>query len=72
MVTISTSAADNSGATGITQLLYVDGTLVANGNGAGMSYKWNTRKAKVGLHTISAKARDAAGNTASTQVQVTK
>jgi len=72
MVTVSTSASDNSGATGITQLLYVDGTLVASGNGSSMNYKWNTRKAKAGPHTISATARDAAGNTASTQQQVTK
>jgi subtilisin family serine protease len=72
LVTISTSAADNSGATGITQLLYVDGALVASGNGSSMSYKWNTRKAKAGPHTISATARDAAGNSASAQEQVTK
>jgi len=72
VVAISTSAADNSGATGITQLLYVDGKLVASGNGSSMSYKWNTRKAKAGPHTISATARDAAGNAASAQEQVTK
>ena len=72
VVAISTSAADNTGATGITQLLYVDGKLVASGNGNSMNYKWNTRKAKAGPHTISATARDAAGNAASAQEQVTK
>jgi len=72
MVTVSTSATDNSGAAGITQSLYIDGKLVATGNGATVSYKWNTNKAAKGSHTLSVNARDAAGNFSTSQRQVTK
>ena len=36
------------------------------------SYNWNTRKAASGTHTIKATAWDAAGNSASTSISVTK
>ena len=71
-VTVSTSASDNAGASGIRQTLYIDGQQVASGSGANLSYSWNVKKASSGAHTIQAVARDAAGNTTTTTSQVTK
>jgi len=68
--TISTSASDDNGAAGITQTLYIDGVQVATATGAKLSHKWNTRSTIRGAHTIRVTARDRAGNTASTQMQV--
>ncbi len=70
-VAVSTSATDNKGAAGITQTLRIDNVIVASGSGGSLAYSWNTRKAALGLHTISVTARDAAGNTSSQSVQVT-
>ncbi|MFO1413078.1 MAG: S8 family serine peptidase [Burkholderiales bacterium] len=72
VVTVTTAASDNSGASGITQTLYIDGALVATGNGGTLTYKWNTNKAAKGTHTIAVNARDAAGNFSTAQRQVTK
>ncbi|WP_431101112.1 S8 family serine peptidase [Roseateles noduli] len=71
-VTISTSAADNGGAAGIRQTIYIDGELVASGTGASLSYTWNVKKASTGAHTIQAVARDAAGNTTVATTTVSK
>jgi hypothetical protein len=71
-VTISTSASDNAGASGIRQTLYIDGQQVASGSGANLSYTWNIKKASSGTHTIQAVAQDAAGNTTTATSQVTK
>jgi len=71
-VTISTSASDNKGAAGITQFIYVNGVLKASGSGASLSTNWNTRKLRPGLYTIQVVARDAAGNSATKVVQVSK
>jgi thermitase len=70
-VAVSSSAEDDSGAAGITQWIYIDGTLVATGKGSSLAYNWNTRKASKGTHTIAVTARDAAGNTSTTSVSVT-
>ena len=70
-VTISVSASDNSGAAGITQLLYIDGILKATGKGSTIGYNWNIRKVAGGTHTVKAVAKDAAGNTSSASVVVT-
>jgi thermitase len=69
-VAVSSSAEDDSGAAGITQWIYVDGSLVATGKGSSLAYNWNTRKASKGTHTIEVTARDAAGNTSTTSVSV--
>jgi hypothetical protein len=69
-VTINASASDNVAVTSLS--VYVDGVLVTSGNRSSMTYKWNTRKAASGAHTISAVAKDAAGNQATTTVNVTK
>jgi thermitase len=46
--------------------------MIGTGNSTSVSYKWNTRKAASGTHTISAIAKDKAGNQSSTSVQVKK
>ncbi|SEA75907.1 Ig-like domain-containing protein, partial [Nitrosospira multiformis] len=72
-VAISVNASDDSGASGITCTLYIDGVLKATGKGSTLGYSWNTRPSNVraGAHTIWTVARDAAGNTASASVNVT-
>ncbi|MES2071420.1 MAG: S8 family serine peptidase [Pseudomonadota bacterium] len=71
-VTVSVNASDNSGAAGITQSLYIDGALKATGTGSTLGYSWNTRKVSSGAHTIQVVAKDAAGNTTSSTVQVSR
>ncbi|MBK4735919.1 S8 family serine peptidase [Noviherbaspirillum pedocola] len=70
-VSVNTNASDNNGTAGISQWIYIDGALKAQGTGATLSYSWNTRKVTSGTHTIQAVAKDAAGNQSSTSVQVT-
>ncbi|MBC7499142.1 MAG: S8 family serine peptidase [Herminiimonas sp.] len=69
-VAIAVNATDNSGSAGISQVLYIDGQIKARGNGGALAYNWNSRKASTGLHVIKAVATDAAGNSATTSVQV--
>lgn len=71
-VSISATASDNSGATGIQQSLYINGTLKASATGGSISYNWNTRKIASGSYTIMAVATDAAGNKTSQSVLVSK
>lgn len=71
-LTISAAASDNSGTAGLTQTLYIDGAVKTSTMGGALTYKWNTRKVSAGLHTIQVVARDAAGNSASTSIQVTR
>lgn len=68
-VNISVNASDNVAVTSVS--LYVDGALKATGNGS-LSYGWNSRKVNNGLHSIQAVARDAAGNSTTQTIQVTK
>ncbi|SFU38537.1 S8 family serine peptidase [Nitrosospira multiformis] len=72
-VAISVNASDDSGAAGITHMLYIDSTLKATGKGSTLGYSWNTRPSNVraGTHTIRAVVRDTAGNTSSASVNVT-
>lgn len=69
-VAVGASATDNAGAAGIAQTLSINGTVVAKASGGSLSYSWNTRKAKAGSYTLTATARDGAGNTSSQTVQV--
>ena len=71
-VTISTNASDNLGGAGIRQFLYIDGVLKSNSAGTALAYSWNTNKISAGLHTIQVVAKDAAGNSATSAVQVTR
>ena len=69
---VTVSASDNAGATGLKQMLYLDGNLVASGTGSSLVYSWNTRKAASGSHTLQAVGQDASGNKTTVLVQVTK
>ena len=61
-VTVSTNASDNIGVSGVQFLL--DGTnLGAEDTTSPYSVTWNTTTATNGSHTLTARARDAAGNT---------
>jgi len=71
-VNVSVNASDNNGAAGINMSVYIDGVLKASGAGSSLSFSWNTRKIASGTHTIQAVAKDAAGNTSTTSVQVTR
>ena len=71
-VNVTLNASDNSGAAGINMSVYIDGQLKASGAGSSLSYSWNTRKLASGTHTVQAVAKDAAGNTSTTSVQVTR
>jgi subtilisin family serine protease len=71
-VSVSVNASDNAGAAGISTVLKIDGVTYAQGNGGTLGYSWNTRKFAAGQHVLTAMARDAAGNTSSTSVTVTK
>jgi hypothetical protein len=67
-VNIQISAQDNVGIAIVK--CYVDGVLRGTTSADTLSCSWNTRKAATGLHTIGAYAEDAAGLSASTEVQV--
>lgn len=71
-VTVSASASDNAGAAGLVQSLYIDGVLKATGSGATLAYDWNTRHVAKGEHVLQVLARDAAGNSRSASVKVTR
>jgi len=61
-VAITANAADNVGVVGVK--FFVDGTQIgAEDTTAPYSASWNTSTAGEGTHTITAQARDAAGNT---------
>jgi len=67
-VTIAITAADN---VGVTQLsCSVDGQVLGTASSGSLNCNWNARKATSGNHTISAQAKDAAGNTTSTSITV--
>ena len=67
---ISASATDNQKVAKMS--LTIDGKEVAVAYGGSISYSWNTRKAANGSHSVTARAWDAAGNTASRTVTVYK
>lgn len=71
-VTVSSSASDDRGTTGLTQKLSINGKLVAQSSGSTLNYKWNTNKLARGTHTLSVVARDAAGNSTTSLLQVTR
>ena len=69
-VTVTAAASDNVGVVGVEFLL--DGAaLGVEDTGAPYSVSWNTRTAANGAHTLSARARDAAGNRTTASVSVT-
>jgi hypothetical protein len=70
VVTVNAKAADNVAVASLS--LYVDGKMVSTGNSSTASYKWNTKKAAAGTHTLSATAKDTSGNASTTSIQVKK
>lgn len=60
---VSASATDNKAVAKTS--LTIDGTEVAVTYGSSVSYSWNTRKVANGAHSVTVRAWDAAGNTAS-------
>jgi len=67
---VAASAADNVGVTNVE--FYLDGVLQANDTTSPFTWSWNTTATGNGLHNLSSRAYDAAGNTASsTTVTVT-
>ena len=67
---ISASATDNQKIAKVS--LTIDGKEVATTTGSSISYGWTTLKVSMGSHTITVRAWDAAGNTASRSVMVYK
>jgi phosphatidylserine/phosphatidylglycerophosphate/cardiolipin synthase-like enzyme len=68
-VTISANSTDNVGVAGVQ--FKVDATVVGDDTAAPYSVSWNTAAFSNGSHTVTAIARDAAGNTAQASVTVT-
>ena len=63
IVTVTADASDNVGVNGVQ--FYIDGTATgAEDTTAPYGLDWDTRSATNGSHTLTARARDAAGNTA--------
>jgi hypothetical protein len=68
-ISVQASASDNVGVARVE--FRVDGNLVATDSLAPYSFNWNTTGAANGGHTLTAKAYDEAGNSASSQISVT-
>ncbi|NCU05071.1 MAG: hypothetical protein GXC73_13905, partial [Chitinophagaceae bacterium] len=68
-ITINASATDNIGISSLN--ISIDGTVVGSSTSSTYSYTWNTNTAASGIHTISATAKDAAGNQSVKSVTVT-
>jgi thermitase len=71
-VAVKVSATDNAGTSTLRQTLYINGKSVATATGGALNYSWNTRKVATGSYTLQAVAVDAAGNSSSVLVGVTK
>jgi subtilisin family serine protease len=69
-VDVRVAASDDQGDAGITQTLFINGKRVATATGGVLSYRWNTRPMKAGNYTLSAVARDAAGNERTVSITV--
>lgn len=68
-VSISVSASDNVGVSSVT--FSVDGTVQTTAITAPYSFSWNTTGVASGTHTLTATAKDAAGNTSLSSILVT-
>jgi hypothetical protein len=68
-VNITVSASDNISVSSVS--LSVDGTIIGTKTSAPYSFSWNTTSVADGMHTVTAKAYDAAGNSASNSLSVT-
>jgi hypothetical protein len=68
-ISVAVSASDNVGVSNVT--LYVDGAVLTSDASAPYSFSLNTATLSSGVHTVSATARDAVGNSNSNAIQVT-
>jgi poly(hydroxyalkanoate) depolymerase family esterase len=68
-ITLSANASDNVGVSRVE--LSVDGSLVGTANASPYQVSWNTATVGNGGHTVTAKAFDAAGNSATSSASVT-
>lgn len=68
-ISISASASDNIAVTNVS--ISINGTVVGSSSSSSYSYLWNTTSAASGVYTVTATARDAAGNQAAKTVSVT-
>ncbi len=70
-VEIAATASDNVGVTSVQ--FYIDGKASGSDTSASYTYRWNVnRKVANGSHTIMARAYDAAGNSSTSSITVTK
>jgi hypothetical protein len=69
-ITVSATASDNVGVVGV-QFLLDGANLGAEDTATPYTTTWNTTTASNGTHTLTARARDAAGNSTSASVTVT-
>jgi hypothetical protein len=67
---VNVNASDNVGVASVS--LYADGTLVAGKTSAPYAFSWNTATFAPGSHTLTATARDQAGNSTSVSITVTE
>lgn len=63
-VTLSMSASDNAGVSSVS--ISIDNTVVSTST----SYSWNTSNYSAGFHTLTASAKDAAGNQGSVSITI--
>jgi hypothetical protein len=68
-VPVNAGATDNVGV--VRMALLIDGVEVANSTNGSIAFLWVTTRAMEGVHTISARAWDAAGNEGNTTITVT-
>ena len=68
IISVNATATDNVGV--IRVELYVDGKYITNDTLAPFSLNWNAKRAYFGKHTITMKAFDAAGNSASSSIVI--
>jgi hypothetical protein len=67
------NGADNAGVDDLTMSLFINGVKVASTTDLSqLKYAWNTRDIAAGSYTLKVEAKDAAGNVASTSIQVTR
>ena len=69
-ISVQAKGTDNIAVTNLK--LYIDGQLKSTVSGSSLMYKWNTKQASWGAHTLKVEARDAAGNLATHEIQVLK
>lgn len=70
MTTVTAEASDNVGVVKVEFL--VDNVVKSTDQSVPYSYKWNIKKVSSGTHSIATKAYDAAGNSSSAQINVSK